>query len=236
MKYSAIKTFTIIVTAIFCSLFTAAQGVLSKQNVRYVHSEKGWSLFGAMTLNNQIMNDAGIYAPINYLYSTVNNNVYKPGYSGGVRLDGIYNQKHFYALIFALNRVSAGSNYLHRYTLAPFMDDFTHFKADNQFTTISVATHYKMLLPFNDMRKYKFYAVVGPSLDYKLSTISDEQLINGAGKRTFINGDLGAEFDNNGYYVLYAHYKLGCNLEKSTVPMQLNRFEMGMSIKVKDLF
>jgi len=123
-----------------------------------------------------------------------------------------------------------------KYTLAPFLDDFTHFKADNQFTTLSVAAHYKILLPVNEMRKYKFYAVLGPSLDYKISTISAEHLINGSGNRAFVNGDLGAEFDNKGYYVLYAHYKLGGNVEKSTVPIQMNRFELGMSIKVKDLF
>jgi hypothetical protein len=194
------------------------------------------SLFGALTLNNQSVNDAGITAPINYLFSSVNNNVFKPGYSGGFRYDGIYDQQHFYSVSFSVNRVSAGTFYKNKYTQAPFVDDFTHFKADNQFTTLSVAAHYKMLLPVNDMRKYKFYAVAGPSLDYKISNISAEHLINGAGNRTYINGDLGAEFDNKGYYVLYAHYKLGTNLLSSSVPTTLNRFELGMSIKVKDLF
>lgn len=197
---------------------------------------QGWSLFGALTLNNQSVNDAGITAPVNYVYSSVNNDVFKPGYSGGVRYDGIYDQKHHYALSFAINRVNTGNFYQNKYSLAPFIDDFTHFKADNQFTTLSVAAHYKMLLPVNDMRKYKFYAVAGPSLDYKISSISNEQLMNGAGNRVFINGDLGAEFDNKGYYVLYAHYKLGTNLSSSSVPVQMNRFELGMSIKVKDLF
>jgi hypothetical protein len=73
-------------------------------------------------------------------------------------------------------------------------------------------------------------------LDYKISRIDAEHLINGSGNRAFVNGDLGAEFDNKGYYVLYAHYKLGGNLAKSSAPIQMNRFELGMSIKVKDLF
>ena len=200
------------------------------------HLDNNLSLFGALTLNNQSVNDAGITAPLNYLYNTVNNNVFKPGYSGGFRYDGIYDQKHFYSVSVAINRVSAGTLYKNKYSQAPFVDDFTHFKADNQFTTLNVAAHYKMLLPVNDMRRYKFYAVAGPSLDYKISTISAEHLINGAGNRTYINGDLGAEFDNKGYYVLYAHYKLGTNLFSSSVPTTLNRFELGMSIKVKDLF
>jgi hypothetical protein len=86
------------------------------------------------------------------------------------------------------------------------------------------------------MNKYKFYAVFGPSFEYKISSISKENLINGAGNRAIINGDLGAEFDNKGYYILYAHYKLGVNMTNSSVPVQLNRFEIGMSIKAKDLF
>jgi len=194
------------------------------------------SLYGALSLNQQTINDKGITAPLNYLYDGVNNNSFKPGYSGGFRWDGIYNEKHRYSLSLAVNRVIAGSQYTNKHTLSPFFDDFTHFKADNVFTTINIATHYKKLLPINDMRKYKFYAVFGPSFDYKISKISDAHLVNGAGNRAFINGDLGAEFDNKGYYVLYAHYKLGSNVANSTAPNQLSRFEIGMSIKAKDLF
>jgi hypothetical protein len=194
------------------------------------------SLFGALALSRQNINDNGITAPINYLYNTVNSNTFNSGYSGGFRIDGIYKEKHRYSLTFAVNRIAAGNYYQNKHSLSPFIDDFTHFKADNNFTTLSISAHYKKLLPVNDMNKYKFYAVFGPSFDYKISSISKENLINGAGNRAIINGDLGAEFDNKGYYVLYAHYKLGANLFQSTVPMQLNRFEIGMSIKAKDLF
>ena len=194
------------------------------------------SLFGALSLNKQSINDHGITAPINYAFDAVNSNTFKPGYSGGFRIDGIYKEKHRYSLSLAVNRVSTGSDYKNKYTIAPFTGDYTHFKADNQFTTISIAAHYKKLLPVNDMRKYKFYAIAGPSFDYKISTISKEHLINGAGNRAFINADLGAEFDNKGYYILYAHYKLGTYMTNSSVPVQLNRFEIGMSIKAKDLF
>lgn len=225
------KHFYLLILAIAVLNIATAQ-----KNKNKVHSVKGWSLFGALTLNKQSVNDAGIQAPINYLYNTLNNNVFKPGYTGGFRYDGISNQKNNYVLSFAVNRVSAGTNYKNKYTLAPFMEDFTHFKAENQFTTLSVAAHYKILLPVNDMRKYKFYAVVGPSLDYKISKINSEHLINGAGKRAFVNGNIGAEFDNKSYYVLYAHYKIGGNLLKSSAPINMNRFELGMSIKVKDLF
>jgi hypothetical protein len=207
---------------------------IAKKFVNFVGNDV--SLFGALALSKQNINDNGVTAPINYLYNTVNSNTFDPGYSGGFRIDGIYKEKHRYALSFAVNRISVGNNYKNKYSLSPFIDDFTHFKADNNFTTLSIAAHYKKLLPVNAMNKYKFYAVFGPSFDYKISSISKENLINGAGNRAIINGDLGAEFDNKGYYILYAHYKLGVNMTSSTVPMQLNRFEIGMSIKAKDLF
>jgi hypothetical protein len=194
------------------------------------------SLFGSLVLSKQNINDNGVTAPINYLYNTVNSNTFNPGYSGGFRIDGIYKEKHRYSLSFAVNRIAAGNYYQNKHSLSPFIDDFTHFKADNNFTTINITAHYKKLLPVNAMNKYKFYAVVGPSFDYKISSISNENLINNAGRRAIINGDFGAEFDNKGYYVLFAHYKLGTNLFQSKLPVQLNRFEIGMSIKAKDLF
>ena len=207
---------------------------LAKTFVNFVGNEV--SLYGALALSKQRINDNGITAPINYLYNDLNTNTYNPGFNGGFRIDGIYKEKHRYTFSFGVNRISAGSYYKNVHNLSPFIDDFTHFKADNNFTTLSLTAHYKKILPVNAMNKYKFYAVFGPSFDYKISRISNEQLINGAGNRAFLNADLGAEFDNKGYYILYAHYKLGKYLTNSTVPIQLNRFEIGMSIKTKDLF
>jgi hypothetical protein len=194
------------------------------------------SLYGSLNLSNQKINDNGIKAPINYLYNSLNNNSYEAGFSGGFRMDGMYKEKHHYSFSFGINRIAVGNYYQNVHSLSPFIDDFTHFKADNVFTTINIAAHYKKLLPVGDMNKYKFYAVIGPSFDYKISSISEENLINGAGNKAIINGDFGAEFDNKGYYVLFAHYKYGVNMKSSSVPIQLNRFEIGMSIKTKDLF
>jgi hypothetical protein len=206
----------------------------AKKFINFVGNEV--SLYGALMLSKQTIDDNGITAPINYLYNELNTNNFNSGFNGGFRVDGIYKEKHRYAFSFGVNRIIAGSYYKNVHNLSPFIDDFTHFKADNVYTTLSIAAHYKQLLPVNAMNKYKFYAVFGPSFDYKISRISNEQLINGAGNRAFLNADLGAEFDNKGYYILYAHYKLGKYATSSTVPVQLNRFEIGMSIKTKDLF
>ena len=86
------------------------------------------------------------------------------------------------------------------------------------------------------MKQHKFYAVVGPSIDYRISAISNDNMLDGATNRLIVNADIGTEFDNNGYYVLFAHYKLGKNLFRSMAPIQLNRFEIGISFKVKDIF
>ena len=194
------------------------------------------SLYGSLNFSKQNINDNAITAPINYLYNNVNNNSYNTGFSGGFRIDGLYKDKHAYSFSVGINRIVVGNYYTQKYTLTPFIEDFTHFKADNVFTTFNIAAHYKQLIPVHDISKHKLYIVFGPSLDYKISNISNENLIDGAGNRAIINGDIGTEFDNNGYYVLYAHYKLGVNLISSSLPIQLNRFEMGMSMKLNDLF
>jgi hypothetical protein len=193
-------------------------------------------LLGSLDLSKQSINDKEVTNPLNYLYNSVNNNTYKTGYSAGFRIDGIYKEKHPYSFIFAINRITTGNNYLNKYKSAPFLEDFTHFKADNRFTTFSIAAHYKKLLPISDMKKYKFYAVAGPSFDYKISKISNDNLVDQSSNRALINADLGGEFNNNDYYIIFAHYKLGTNLFNSAVPVQLNRFEIGMTIKARDLF
>ena len=193
-------------------------------------------LLGSLNLSKQNIDDKDITNPLNYLYNSVNSNNFKSGYSAGLRIDGIYKEKHPYSFIFAINRITTGNNYINKYSSTPFLEDFTHFKADNQFTTMSVAAHYKKLLPVNDMNKYKFYAIIGPSVDYKISKISKDNLVDGSSSRAIINADLGTEFNNNDYYIIFAHYKLGANLFNSAVPVQLNRFEIGMTIKAKDLF
>lgn len=194
------------------------------------------SLYGSLNLSKQYINDKAITAPLNYLYNNVNSNTYETGYSGGFRIDGVYKEKKYYSLSVGVNRIVAGNYYEKKYSLSPFIDDFTHFKADNSFTTLNIAFHAKVLLPVNAMNKYKFYAVIGPSIDYVISDISNENLINKAGRRAIYNGDIGAEFDNKGFYVLFAHYKIGQNSTSTIVPMQLNQFQIGMSIKTKDLF
>lgn len=195
-----------------------------------------FSLFGNLSLSKQIINDNGIGSQFNYAFDEVNNNTFKPGYSGGGRYDGTIKGNNFYSISLSVNRIVSGSKYTNKYTLAPIIGDFTHYKADNKMTTINFATHFRKLLPISDVSKYKFFLLLGPSVDFRVSGFGSDHVVYEKGKRILVNGDLGLEFDNRDYYVLFAHYRMEARLSKPVVPISLTRFELGMSIKTRDLF
>jgi hypothetical protein len=206
------------------------------QEITNYNSNGYFSLLGSLSLSKQLVNDISVGPQFNYAFNEVNNNVLKPGYSFGGRYDGTIKGTNFYSLSLTANRIVSGSKYVNKYTLAPLLGDFTHYKADNRMTTIRIAVHYRKLLPIGDVNKYKFFLVLGPSIDYRLSGFSNDHVVYEKGKRILVNGDMGLEFDNKGYYVLFAHYRFGSNLSKQLVPIHINRFELGMSIKTRDLF
>lgn len=195
-----------------------------------------FSLFGNMSLSKQVINDNDVGSQFNYAFDEVNNNVFKPGYSIGGRYDGTIKGSNFYSLSLSANRIVSGSKYKNSYEMSPVMGDFTHYKADNKMMTINAAVHFRKLLPISDVSKYKFFLVLGPSIDYRISAFGSDHVVYEKGKRILVNGDLGLEFDNRGYYVLFAHYRIGASLPKPVVPISLTRFELGMSIKTRDLF
>jgi hypothetical protein len=135
-----------------------------------------------------------------------------------------------------MNQINAGAYYREKFTLSPFIEEFTHFKADKKFTTINIAAHYKHFIPLRRIKNHKFYAIAGPSVDYRISTISQESLVNGATKRAFIGADFGAEIERDSRYLFFAQYKLSTNFSQTTVQVKLNRFEIGMCINTKHLF
>lgn len=192
------------------------------------------SLFGSMNLSNQQIDDKNLDGSFNYLFDEVNSNSYKSGYSGGFRIDRRTKKNRQVGMVLSINRVTAGNSYINKHTVAPFIENFTHYKADNQFTTVSLATHIKPLLAKGN--KHRLYLILGPSFDYRISNFSSNSLVNNVGRSAFVNGDIGAEFDNNGYYVLFTHYKYGQEILNKDIPVRLSRIEVGISIKVKDLF
>ncbi len=192
------------------------------------------SLFGSMNLSNQQIDDKSIDGSFNYIYDEANSNSFKSGYTAGFSLDRTTKKNRHFGIVFSVNRINTGNYYLNKHTVAPFIGEFTHYKADNQFTTVSIATHCKPILA--NGKKHKLYLILGPSFDYRISDFSNHSLVNTVGMSAFVNGDVGTEFDNNGYYVLFAHCKLGQDILNPNIPVRLGRLEVGISIKAKDLF
>jgi len=54
--------------------------------------------------------------------------------------------------------------------------------------------------------------------------------------KSFINGDLGLEFDNKSYYTIFVHHKIGKNFFSGNIPIVLNNLEIGMMVKTRDIF
>lgn len=193
-------------------------------------------LLGGMNVSKQNIDFGNYRSNFNYDLSDYNKNVYKPGYFAGFRVDGKYKEKHGYSFMMGLNKIIAGSNYKSSSDLAPFLGQFVPFKADDQFFTLNVSMHYKKLLPIGGSRQ-KFYVVAGPNIDTRLSGQSADNLVNKNYNRFLLRADLGAEFDNNGYYTLFLHYKQSIHsFTKSPVRTNLNTLEIGMAIKASDLF
>ncbi len=231
---SAVSKFAAI-TAKMTSLNKAFCKTWSKTFVNF--TDNNISLLAGMSFSKQTIKDAGYNSSFNYNLGDYNKNEFKPGFLAGFRVDGKYNKVHDYSVSVSLNKIATGTHYKEPGGLAPFLGSFSHFKADDQFFNLSIAAHYKKLIPIIDSSKYKLYVVVGPSLDTRLSGQSTDNLVNNNYQRFLLRGDLGVEFDNHGYYTLFMHYKQGItSFTKSPIHTNLNSVELGVMIKASDIF
>lgn len=194
-------------------------------------------LLAGMNFSNQTVRTGNYASSFNYSLSDFNKNTFKPGYLAGFRVDGKYKQMHQYSFAMTLNKIATGTRYKELGSLAPFIGSYSSFKADDQFFNLSIAAHYKKLIVLGDTAKYKFYVVAGPSIDTRLSAQSADNLVNNNYQRFLLRGDLGVEFDNNGYYTLFLHYKQGItSFTKAPIKANVNSLELGMVIRASDLF
>jgi hypothetical protein len=194
-------------------------------------------LLAGMSFSKQTIKTGDYAASFNYNLNDFNKNVFKPGYYAGFRVDGKYKQVHNYSFAMTLNKLATGTYYKEHSSLPLFIGSFSKFKADEQFFNLSIAAHYKKLLVLGDTAKYKFYIVAGPSIETRLSEQSADNLTKNNYQRFLLRGDLGAEFDNNGYYTLFLHYKQGISsFTKAPINTNINSIELGMMIKASDLF
>jgi len=194
-------------------------------------------LLAGMGLSRQVISTGAYSSSFNYNLSDINSNAFKPGYFAGFRVDGKYKEKHNYSFGVVLNNLVTGNNYKDSKSLAPFIGSFSNFKADDRFLNLSIAAHYKKLLVISDTSKYKFYAVIGPSIDTRLSEQRLDNLVNNKYSRLLVRADLGIEFENKNFYNLFIHYKYCItSFTKTPVSSHINSLEIGMMIKASDLF
>jgi hypothetical protein len=242
---SKVVTILFIVFFIYTDINAQTEIFTAKKSVNHKVWDKAFKnintnnlyLLGGMNFSKQNISMGDYSSNFNYNLKDYNNNVYKPGFFGGLRLDGIYNHKHAYSLEMVLSKISTGTFYKDGGSLSPFIGNFSNFKADDQFFTLNTALHYKKLILLGDTLKRKFYLVAGPSLETRISGQSTDNLVNNNYNRFVLRGDIGLEFDNHSYYTLFIHYKQGItSFTHSPIHTTLNSVELGMMVKVSDLF
>jgi hypothetical protein len=193
-------------------------------------------LFSGISLSKQYINTGNYNSNFNYDLAN-NKSAFKPGYYAGFRIDGIYKEKHLYSFAFSLDRISTGNDYASSTSLQPFLGNFSRFKADDQFLNLSIAAHYKKLIPFKPNERSKFYIVAGPAIDTRLSGQSADNLVNNNYHRFLLRAEIGVEYENKSFYTLFMHYKQGVtSFTKSPVSTHLNSVEIGLLMKASDIF
>lgn len=201
------------------------------------HSNTAFYLLGGLSLNKQHIDLGGYQSNFNYEMTDFKNGGYQAGYFAGFRIDGTYKNKHQYAIGLSFNSLSLGTRYKQLNSMPPFLGSFSSFKGDEQFYTLSLTAYYKKLIQFGDTAKRRFFFVIGPRVDTRLSAQSEDNQVNKNYKTLLLSADAGIEFDNNAYYTLFLHYKRGItSFTKSPIQANLDGFELGVMIKASDLF
>ena len=195
------------------------------------------SLMTGVNFSQQSVASGAYNYNFNYNIADIGNDAFKSGFFGGVRLDSRYKNKHDYSLSARIGKLTSGAKYTEATKLPPFAGNFSSFKAEESFILFNLAAHYKKLLPIGDRVRYQIYAVVGPSVDFRMSGTSLDNQVNEVYKKMFFMGDIGLEFSNRKNYNLFFHYhkNLG-SITNAGITTGMNSFEIGMAVKATDLF
>jgi len=195
------------------------------------------SLFAGMSLAKQDISAEQYISRFNYKIAEIENNNFKPGYLLGARWDGQIYKKHDYAITFSINRLATGTAYNKTLMISPFIGEYSYYKAEDKMLNANLTALYKKLITISDTSKFKWYVVAGPSIDVRISNLSEDNLASDAYKRMFMSAKLGVEFNNRSYYTLFFHFKKGLHsITQSPIQTNLDGFELGMFVKASDLF
>jgi len=204
----------------------------------FVHFlENQVSVLAGLNISKQNITVGDYSSRLNYNLADYQNNSYKAGYFLGFRVDSKKDVKDKFDFTISFNKVNTGTNYKDATSLTPFLGTFSKFKADDNFFLLNVNTHFKKEILTSPSTKRKWYLVVGPSVDIRLSSQSDDNQVNTIYRRCILKADLGIEFDNQSYYTLFIHYKQPLSsFTIKPISTNLNSIEIGTVFKVNDLF
>jgi hypothetical protein len=224
------------VGAIVTDATKVTQGTIG-ESLSQVARKTTLSVMAGANFSKQSVSATGYTSNFNYNVTENNNDLFKPGFFAGVRVDGSYHQLHDYSLAVSLNKLSTGVGYTSYNKIAPYMGRFTSFKGEDNLLLMNVAAHYKKLIPIGERVKYQLYVVAGPSVDVNIGATSIDNQVSDAYKKIFFKGDIGLEFNNRSNYNLFFHYHQSLSsLTGASITTNLNSFEFGLMSKVKDLF
>jgi hypothetical protein len=213
-----------------------AQGTIG-ESLSQVARKTTLSVMAGVNFSKQSVSAAGYTSNFNYNVTENNNDLFKPGFFAGARIDGSYHQLHDYSLAVSVNKLNTGVGYTTYNKIAPYMGRFTSFKGEDNLLLMNVAAHYKKLIPIGDRVKYQLYVVAGPSVDINIGGASIDNQVNDVYKKIFLKGDIGVELNNRTNYNLFFHYHQSLSsLTGASITTSLNSFEFGLMSKVKDLF
>lgn len=215
---------------------SSTQGTIG-ETLSQVSQKTTLSVMTGVSFSKQSIAAAGYTSNINYNISENNNNLFKPGFFGGVRIDGTFHQQHAYSLSASLQKIASGINYTSYNKMPPYIGKFSSFKGEESFVLLNLAAHYKKLIPIGDRVRYQLYVVAGPSVDVNIAGTSLDNQVSDAYKNLFFKGDAGLEFYNRSNYNLFFHYHQSVgSITGSSINTSLSNFEIGMMVKAKDLF
>jgi len=194
-------------------------------------------LYAGMGMSKQTIDIQSYSSNFNYNLLNLDKSSFKPGYFVGARVDGTYKGKFPYTFGIGLQKLSTGTQYTNSISLSPILGSYSTFKADDQFFVMNTFAHYRKLIPYKNNGNKKFYFILGPNIDTRLSSQSFDNQIKYNYRRFLLRGDIGIEYDNNGYYTVFVHYKHALSsFTKAPIQTNLNSIEIGMQINASDIF
>jgi hypothetical protein len=195
------------------------------------------SFFAGLNESKQDINTGSFNSKYNYRLADYQKNLYKPGYFIGLRIEENANTQDKFTFSLSYQQIATGTNYKNTATLIPFTVASSYFKADDHFSNLDLNVHFKKLVFTDHHEKRKLFIIVGPSTSIRLSNQSEDNQIYNNYRRMVLNGDVGAEIENNSSYTLFIHYKQPLtSFTTNDVNTKLSSFQMGILFKANELF